>query len=167
MKKETQNILSTLALYVAREDNINKEIRSLICRDIMEAIQTELKADKVAITNKAHGLDMIKFVDTKEKYRTTRGVHYADGKAYSTDAHILVINRQEYPTDYEGKTIDKDGNEVEGRYPDCEAVVPKWDDLTPMGTMTKAALTDAVKTCKAMGKGVIKVLSASNAEVVV
>ena len=71
-------------------------------------------------------LDLYKFVlKGDEKRPVLSGVHYKDGMANATDGHILVRIKTEYPKEMEGKTIKKNGEEVLGRYPNVESVLPK------------------------------------------
>lgn len=54
----------------------------------------------------------------EEKKGVLRGIHYSGGYAVATDGYNLVALNQEYPQAYEGKTLDRRGNEIQGRYPD-------------------------------------------------
>ena len=58
-------------------------------------------------------------------YPALRGVHYANGYAYASDAYILFKEKADYPKEWEGTTRDKDGNLVDGEYPDAEKVIPR------------------------------------------
>ena len=49
-----------------------------------------------------------------------RGVHYANGYAYASDGYILFKEKADYPKEWEGTTRDKDGNLIDGKYPDTE-----------------------------------------------
>ena len=52
-----------------------------------------------------------------------RGVHYANGYAYASDAYIIFKEKADYPKEWEGTTRDKDGNLVDGEYPDAEKAI--------------------------------------------
>ena len=54
---------------------------------------------------------------------TLRGVHYANGYAYASDGYILFKEKADYPKEWEGTTRDKDGNLVDGKYPDTEKAI--------------------------------------------
>lgn len=68
--------------------------------------------------------DLYKFTGDDGLRPLFNGVHYADGHAEATDAHILIRVPFSYPADYEGKTISKLGNEIEGKYPNTASVIP-------------------------------------------
>ena len=53
-------------------------------------------------------------------YPALRGVHYANGYAYASDGYILFKEKADYPKEWEGTTRDKDGNLIDGKYPDTE-----------------------------------------------
>ena len=54
---------------------------------------------------------------------TLRGVHYANGYAYASDGYILFKEKADYPKEWEGTTRDKDGNLIDGKYPDTEKAI--------------------------------------------
>ena len=58
-------------------------------------------------------------------YPALRGVHYANGYAYASDGYILFKEKADYPKDWEGTTRDKDGNMIDGKYPDAEKAIPR------------------------------------------
>ena len=51
------------------------------------------------------------------------GVHYANGYAYASDGYILFKEKADYPKEWEGTTRDKDGNLIDGKYPDTEKAI--------------------------------------------
>ena len=59
----------------------------------------------------------------KNSYPTLRGVHYANGYAYASDGYILFKEKADYPKEWEGTTRDKDGNLIDGKYPDTEKAI--------------------------------------------
>ena len=56
-------------------------------------------------------------------YPALRGVHYANGYAYASDGYILFKEKADYPKEWEGTTRDKDGNLIDGKYPDTEKAI--------------------------------------------
>ena len=52
-----------------------------------------------------------------------RGVHYANGYAYASDGYILFKEKADYPKEWEGTTRDKNGNLIDGKYPDTEKAI--------------------------------------------
>lgn len=55
-----------------------------------------------------------------------RGVHYANGYAYASDGYILFKEKADYPKEWEGTTRDKDGNLIDGKYPDTEKAIHRF-----------------------------------------
>ena len=59
----------------------------------------------------------------KDAGEVMKGVHYANGYAYASDGYILFKEKADYPKEWEGTTRDKDGNLVDGKYPDAEKAI--------------------------------------------
>ncbi len=69
------------------------------------------------------------------------GVFHDKGQRIATDAHQIVVIKSEYPTEYEGKIIDKEGKEIDYKFPNYEAVLPKLS-----GELTEISLNvDEIK----------------------
>ena len=62
-------------------------------------------------------------VSEKNSNSALRGVHYANGYAYASDGYILFKEKADYPKEWEGSTRDKDGNLIDGKYPDTEKAI--------------------------------------------
>ena len=62
-------------------------------------------------------------VSEKNSISALRGVHYANGYAYASDGYILFKEKADYPKEWEGTTRDKDGNLIDGKYPDTEKAI--------------------------------------------
>ena len=62
-------------------------------------------------------------VSEKISIPVLRGVHYANGYAYASDGYILFKEKADYPKEWEGTTRDKDGNLIDGKYPDTEKAI--------------------------------------------
>ena len=62
-------------------------------------------------------------VSEKNSIPVLRGVHYANGYAYASDGYILFKEKADYPKEWEGTTRDKDGNLIDGKYPDAEKAI--------------------------------------------
>lgn len=59
------------------------------------------------------------------------GVHFEKERCYATDTHILVIYN-DGSEKFDGKTIDFDGVEIKGKYPDVDRVIPKGEVPNPI-----------------------------------
>jgi hypothetical protein len=62
-------------------------------------------------------------VSEKNSNSALRGVHYANGYVYASDGYILFKEKADYPKEWEGTTRDKDGNLIDGKYPDTEKAI--------------------------------------------
>ena len=59
----------------------------------------------------------------KDAGEVIKGVHYANGYVYASDGYILFKEKADYPKEREGTTRDKDGNLIDGKYPDAEKAI--------------------------------------------
>lgn len=55
------------------------------------------------------------------------GIYHDKGFKVASNAKILVMLEDEYDNELESKIIDRNGNEVGGRYPNYLAVIPKYN----------------------------------------
>ena len=80
---------------------------------------------KVGYKKQEDTLNITSIVNGNTQGPCFRGIHYENGFAIATDGHTMVITRQEYPTEYEGKTIGKYGRVI-------DLTFPKWTSVIPM-----------------------------------
>lgn len=52
------------------------------------------------------------------------GIFHDKGQKVVSDMHILIAKKEDYPKEYEGKILGKDGKFIEGTYPNYEVVFP-------------------------------------------
>src|SRR5574344_2024824 len=45
------------------------------------------------------------------------GIFHDKGQKVASDAHILIAKKEDYPEEYEGKILGKDGRFIEGKFP--------------------------------------------------
>lgn len=61
----------------------------------------------------------------KDKLRPTMcGIFHDNGQKVVTNANILIAKKEDYPEEYEGKILGKDGKFIEGKFPNYESVFP-------------------------------------------
>ena len=85
----------------------------------------ELLDEQGEISGKANkNYSLNKYTD-KKVIPQLGGVYHKDGYAIASDMHVLVADRRKYEKANDGRIIDKDGNEIEGRFPNAFAVVPR------------------------------------------
>jgi hypothetical protein len=71
---------------------------------------------------------MFQNICSKDEMRPIMGgVHFEKERCYASDGHILVIFK-EGSAKLEGKTISLDGQEIEGRYPNVDSVMPSKEN---------------------------------------
>lgn len=74
--------------------------------------------------NAKKSYSLYKYIDKTERPQLG-GVYHKDGYAIATDTHVLVADKRKYDKENDGRIIDKDGNEIEGGFPNVFAVVPR------------------------------------------
>lgn len=68
---------------------------------------------------------MFSYAVSKDEIRPLmKGVHFAENCCVASDTHVLVVYK-EVNGKLVGKTIQQDGTEIKGKYPDFKRVVPK------------------------------------------
>lgn len=60
------------------------------------------------------------------------GVHFEKDRCYATDTKILVVYHKG-SSNFDGKTLDLSGTELNGRFPNVDSVMPKTDALNKFG----------------------------------
>lgn len=68
--------------------------------------------------------DFYKYASKKDNHPALCGIFHDKGQKVVTNAIILIAKKEDYPEEYEGKIIGKDGNFIEGKYPNYESVFP-------------------------------------------
>ena len=93
--------------------------------DISNAIQ--LIRMVIAMEAPIGKFNIYKWCSTDPMRYVLSGVIYDKGRMVATNTHILVVLAgQDYPKEYEGKIRRRDGQFVEGRMVNYEAVKPKY-----------------------------------------
>ena len=89
-----------------------------------EAEDDSVLGQATRAVGKKKKVDPFKYTASKIiSHPVLRGVHYANGYAYASDEYILFKEKADYPKEWEGTTRDKDGNLVDGKYPDAEKAI--------------------------------------------
>lgn len=52
------------------------------------------------------------------------GIFHDKGQKVVTNANILIAKKEDYPEEYEGKILGKDGKFIDGKFPNYESVFP-------------------------------------------
>ena len=84
-----------------------------------EAEDDSVLGQATRAVGKKKKVNLFKYTASKKiSIPVLRGVHYANGYAYASDGYILFKEKADYPKEWEGTTRDKDGNLIDGKYPD-------------------------------------------------
>lgn len=97
--------------------------------------------------------DFYKYVAKDELRPVISGIFHNKGQKVVSDAQILIAKKEDYPEEYEGKVLGKEGNFIDGEYPDYESVFPdlKKNSYTEH-EVDFGAFTDFVLQTKATAK---------------
>ena len=89
-----------------------------------EAEDDSVLGQATRAVGKKKKVNLFKYTASKKiSIPVLRGVHYANGYAYASDGYILFKEKADYPKEWEGTTRDKDGNLIDGKYPDAEKAI--------------------------------------------
>lgn len=100
-------------------------------KSLANLIQDVIRAE--AITKpKGSKFDIYNYV-CKDDFRPMMcGVYHEDGWRIASDAHVLFAEKFEYPEEFEGKSLLKDGHFIEqGKYPKWRSVIPDGKEYVP------------------------------------
>lgn len=97
--------------------------------------------------------DFYKYVAKDNSRPVMSGIFHDKGQKVVSDNHILIAKKEDYPEEYEGKVLGKDGKFIEGKFPNYELVFPdlKKNAYTEH-EVNFEAFADFVLQTKAMSK---------------
>lgn len=100
-------------------------------KSLANLIQDVIRAE--AITKpKGCKFDIYNYVSKDNYRRMLCGVYHEDGWRIASDAHVLFAEKFEYPEEFEGKSLLKDGRFIEqGEYPKWRSVIPDGKEYVP------------------------------------
>lgn len=119
MKKESLDEVKFLIKYV--KDNESKFDNETLCtfrKSLNMIMFMEVNAPKIG------KFDIFKFTGKDNLKRVLGCVHYENGMCHASDGYMLVRTKIGYKEEYEGKNLAKDGEQVDGRYPNVNSVIP-------------------------------------------
>ena len=99
--------------------------------EIKTLLSDFLRANTIAQNEK---FDLSKYVSNQknDNQETLTGIFHENGFRIATNGRILCVVDNDYPDEFEGKTVSPKGQIIEGRFPVWQNVLPKVDDLTGM-----------------------------------
>lgn len=68
--------------------------------------------------------DFYKYASKEACHPALCGIFHDKGQKVASDAHILIAKKEDYPEEYEGKILGKDGKFIEGKFPNYKSVFP-------------------------------------------
>ena len=107
---------------ILNDDNDLNQYRKTLSEEFMDIMRVET----AGVSNKFNWFDYT----SKDGLRPVmNGIFHDNGEKVATDSHILVVMKEDYPEDYEGKILMKDGElkdqERVGRFPNWKCVMPE------------------------------------------
>ena len=156
MKAETKKEFDALVKYVNTIDKIGETLEMNVVKDHIRRI---LKLED----NSANGtFSLYDFVMDKKNvythyYDALTGVYHSNGYAFASDSHVVIKMKKEYPYEHEGKIIAKNGDVIDGKFPNCCDNLIRKDDTDKMRIMDLndsllAKIEDEWKNAKAWAK---------------
>lgn len=112
LQKETEKKLSTLYQFLT---NLGEHD---VAKLVTEIIRAECR------TKRSTHFDLYDYTD-KSGRRRMEGIYYDNGSQVVSDGHQILVLKEKYDADLEGKIIDKKGEECEGVYPNYKSVLPQ------------------------------------------
>lgn len=68
--------------------------------------------------------DLYKYAEKDDRRPAICGIFHNKGQKVVTNAHILIAKKEDYPEEYEGRILGKDGNFIDGKFPNYESLFP-------------------------------------------
>lgn len=106
------------------------------------------KAEELKKAVKGGALVASKFLTNNklrcETYPIFTGIFHSEGHHVVTDGRYLLRMAADYPEEREGKVFDKDGAQLDLKYPDWRRVTPAPNEMYEDGTLTLESLAAAM-----------------------
>ena len=117
MKAESLKAMQNLIAYV--EYNVKDERLAKYLKDEFTRI---IRIESPQSSNPK--FDFYKYAEQNGRHPVMCGIFHDKGQKVVSDAHILIAKKEDYPEEYEGKILGKDGNFIEGKFPNYESLFP-------------------------------------------
>ena len=152
MKAETKKEFDALVKYVNTIDKIGETLEMNVVKDHIRRI---LKLEDNSVNGTFSLYDFV--MDKKNYYDALTGVYHSNGYAFASDSHVVIKMKKEYPYEHEGKIIAKNGDVIDGKFPNCCDNLIRKDDTDKMRIMDLndsllAKIEDEWKNAKAWAK---------------
>lgn len=111
--KAMQNLIANVE-YNVKDESLSKYLKDEFTRIIrIESPQSSNPK-----------FDFYKYVAKDKSRPVMSGILHDKGQKVASDSHILIAKKEDYPEEYEGKVLGKDGNFIDGKFPNYEKVFP-------------------------------------------
>ena len=152
MKAETKKEFDALVKYV---NTIAKCGDTLDMNVVKDHIRRILKLEDNSVNGTFSLYDFV--MDKKNYYDALTGVYHSNGYAFASDSYVIIKMKKVYPSEQEGKIIAKNGDVIDGKFPNCCDNLIRKDDTDKMRIMDVndsllAKIEDEWKNAKAWAK---------------
>lgn len=117
MKPESLKAIQNLILHV--EYNVQDEWLAKYLKDEFTRI---IRIESPQSSNPK--FDFYKYVAKDNLRPVMSGIFHNKGQKVVSDSHILIAKKEDYPEEYEGKVLGKDGKFIDGKFPNYESIFP-------------------------------------------
>ena len=131
-----------------------KNFETILKMQTVEDIHNFVKLQIFESTNvKTSTFNIFNYCGKKDFLRPAlNGVFHDKGQRVATDAYQVVVIKCDYPQEYEGKIIDKEGKEIDARFPNYEDVLLKSNRELTKISLDIEAIKSQFKQYKAFKK---------------
>ena len=104
-----------------------ENLETILKMQTVEDIHNFVKLQIFENTNvKTAKFNIFNYCEKKDILRPSfKGVFHDKGQRVATDAHQIAVIKSDYPQEYEGKIIDKEGKVLDYNFPNYGDVLPK------------------------------------------
>lgn len=155
MKAETKKEFDALVKYVNTIAKCGDTLDMNVVKDHIRRI-LKLEDNSVKKTFSLYDFVMDKKNVYTHFYDALTGVYHSNGYAFASDSHVIIKMKKEYPSEYEGKIIAKNGDVIDMNFPNCDNQILK-DGIDKMRIIDLndsllAKIEDEWKNAKAWAK---------------
>lgn len=120
LQKTTEKKLSEIFNFLMNEGNQD------VARLVTEILRAECKVKR------GSKFSLYDFVDKNSVYEALTGIYYNNGCKVATDRFQIIVLKEEYDPELEGKIIKESGEQIDAKYPTYQNVLPaSLDGWTP------------------------------------
>lgn len=124
MKAETKKEFDALVKYVNTIDKCGGTLDTNVVKDHIRRI-FKLEDNSVKGTFSLYDFVMDKKNVYKHYYNALTGVYHSNGYVFASDSHVIIKMKKEYPSEFEGKIIAKNGDVIDMNFPNCDNQIRK------------------------------------------